>query len=468
MKIVIFGAGYVGGVTGAVLAYVGHDVTLVDPNQDKVRAINEGRAPMHEPGLDPILDRAVADGRLRALTETPCLTAVDVIFIAVGTPPLPSGAPDLSQMEAAALAIGANLDLSGHQVIIVNKATVPIGTTHLVSVWVSAGSLDQAVEGTHFAVASNPEFLREGSAVFDTLYPDRIVLGTDSASVRDQLVRVFDPIINGSFICPAGVPQPHVGRSERVPVVSVDPVSSEMIKYAANAFLSMKISFANELATICELVGGDITRVTGGIGLDGRIGVRFLQAGVGWGGSCFSKDLSSLVYTAREYGYEPLLLQAIQKVNDGQRQKVVQHVLDLLRPVKGRKVAIWGLAYKPDTDDVRDAPAYTIMRELVKLGIRVSAYDPVASVNFQSAYSDIPAQYVDQGLLALRGADALVILTEWPEFRQVALADVARELQCPVLIDGRNMFDPESAREAGLIYRGIGRPTATLMPVLQP
>jgi UDPglucose 6-dehydrogenase len=320
---------------------------------------------------------------------------------------------------------------------------------------VSEGSGERLHEGEDFAVASNPEFLREGSAVFDTLYPDRIVLGTKADWVRKRLIALYEPIISGRFAPPVGVLLSATSRPQGVPVVAV---ASEMIKYVANAFLSMKISFANELSSICELVGADVTRVTEGIGADERIGSKFLRAGVGWGGSCFGKDLSSLVYTAYEYGYRPLLLEAAQQVNDGQRQKVVQHVLDLLRPVKGRRVAVWGLAYKPETDDVRDSPASIVIRELLKLGVRVSANDPVATRNVQKSYPTFAAQYP---------SDALVILTEWREFQAISLADIARHLRSPIVIDGRNVFDPDSARRAGLIYRAMGRPMSALTSVLE-
>lgn len=466
MNVVVFGAGYVGLVTGTVLAYIGHTVTLIDVAEDKVQAVNAQRSPIYEPGLEPLIAQMVSQGRLRAAMDPAVVQEADAVFIAVGTPPLPTGAPDLSYVEEAARTIGAYLRLGARKPIIVNKATVPIGSAHLVAVWVSEGSGDRAVEGEHFAVASNPEFLREGTAVFDTLYPDRIVLGTNDEWVRVQLRRLYEPIITRAFAHPTGVMEPLTYGPRRVPVVVVDPVSSEMIKYAANAFLAMKISFVNEMATVCELVGADVTRVAAGIGADSRIGSQFLQAGVGWGGSCFSKDVASLVYTAHEYGYDPMLLQATQHVNEGQRLKIVQHVLNLLKPVKGRKVAVWGLAFKPGTDDVRDTPAHTVIQELLKLGVRVSAFDPVASYNFQRVYPEILIRYERDPITALHGADALIILTEWPQFHEIALSDVARTLNRPILIDGRNTIDPTSAARAGLLYRGVGRFTSTLTPAL--
>lgn len=466
MNVVVFGAGYVGLVTGTVLAYVGHDVTLVDVRNEVIASVQAGVSPIYEPGLEPLLKRVVSAGKLRATLKTTAVNTADAIYIAVGTPPLKSGAPNLSSVEKVARTIGEALQSSERRPVIINKATVPIGSVHLVEVWVAEGARGRLTCGTHFAVASNPEFLREGVAVYDSLYPDRIVLGTEEDWVRDRLCTLYAPIIGRQFVHPPGIPTPLVRRVP-VSVVKVDPASSEMIKYAANAFLATKISFANEIAALCELVGADVVRVMGGIGLDSRIGAQFLQAGVGWGGSCFGKDVSALLYTGREYQYELALLDAVRRVNTGQRLKMVQHVRDLLRPVKGRKVAIWGLAFKPQTDDVRDAPAYTIIRELLNLGVRVSAFDPVATLNFQRTYPDVDVQYLKDPIEALHGADALMILTDWPQFQQVEWQQVARALSCPILIDGRNLVDPQQAREAGLIYRGVGRSSSLMAPVFE-
>ncbi len=465
MRVVVFGAGYVGLVTGTVLAYVGHDVTLVDVREEVVAAVQQGLSPIYEPGLEPLLKEAVARGKLRADLRTTAVSTADALFIAVGTPPLQSGAPNLTSVEKVARAIGEALQPSGGKPVIINKATVPVGSTHLVEVWVTEGSRGRAIAGEHFAVASNPEFLREGTAVYDTLYPDRIVFGTEEDWVRQRLQMLYAPIIEQQFVHPAGIQSP-LQRRPSVPVVMVDSASSEMIKYAANAFLATKISFANEIAGLCELVGADVVQVMTGIGLDARIGTQFLQAGVGWGGSCFGKDVSALLSTGSEYDHELALLEAVRRVNTGQRLKMVQHVRDLLRPVKGRLVAIWGLAFKPETDDVRDAPAYTVIRELLNLGVRISAFDPVASGNFRAAYPDVCVRYLKNPFDALKGADALMILTDWRQFKQVNLRTVAATLSRPILIDGRNCIDPDEAEQVGLIYRGVGRAPSLLVPAL--
>ncbi|PSR23948.1 MAG: UDP-glucose 6-dehydrogenase [Sulfobacillus acidophilus] len=462
MKVVVFGAGYVGLVTGTVLAYVGHDVTLIDVRNEIVQAIQAGISPIYEPGLDPLVRRAVSSGHLRATTEKTVVDTAAVIYIAVGTPPRESGAPNLSSVEQVARTIGATLKSSKRPVII-NKATVPIGSVYLVAGWVSEEARGRLIPGTHFAVVSNPEFLREGVAVYDSLYPDRIVVGTEDDWARERVLALYAPIVGRRFVHPPGIPKPAL-KDSPVPVVNVDSASSEMIKYAANAFLATKISFANEIAALCELVGADIVRVMAGVGMDSRIGGQFLQAGVGWGGSCFGKDVSALLYTGREHHYQLALLDAVHRVNEGQRLKMVQHLRNLLRPIKGRKVAIWGLAFKPQTDDVRDAPASTIIRELLKLGVQVSAYDPVALTNFRRMYPDLHIQYVTDPIAALHGADALMILTDWHQFQQMDWQHVARALNYPLLIDGRNLVDPQLARDAGFIYRGVGRGSGLMDP----
>ncbi len=462
LNVVVFGAGYVGLVTGAVMAYIGHEVTLVERKRPVVDVVNAGGSPIYEPGLESLIADAVSCGTLRATDDPHAVNRADVIFIAVGTPPLASGAPDLSAVEAAARSIGAHLTTNTQRPVIINKATVPMGATHLVEVWVTEELRSPDLWGGSYAVASNPEFLREGTAVSDTLYPDRIVIGSPWEWARERLLTLYRPIITGTFHHPAGVPIPRATRPDPVPVVMVDSVSSEMIKYAANAFLAMKVSFANEVARLCELVGADVTAVMAGIGADSRIGEQFLRAGVGWGGSCFGKDIAALLYTGNEYGYKPALLYATQEVNEAQRRHMVEHVRDLLRPVKGRHVAVWGLSFKPGTDDVRDAPARSVIAQLLALGLRVSAFDPVAMDNFRLSYPDLAIRYESDPLRCLKGADALMILTEWPQFKKVDLREIVRHLGRPLLIDGRNIIDPDAARRVGLLYRGIGRPDAHL------
>lgn len=457
MNVAIFGAGYVGLVTGTVLADIGHHVQLIEVSKDKVSRIMAGLSPIFEEGLESALARVRAKDQLRATVDpAQGLQSAKVVFIAVGTPPGPHGEPELSQVEAAARAIGQHLIVGG-QTVVVNKATVPIGSAHLVSIWIEEGFREKhpGERLPDFSVASNPEFLREGSAIFDTLYPDRIVLGSDEGWVLDTLSALYRPIIEQSFTPPPEFARPS-GHHE-VPVVMVDAVSSEMIKYAANAFLATKISFANEIANICERVGADAMAVMAGIGLDTRIGSRFLNPGAGWGGSCFGKDLASLTFTAREYGYQPKLLEATVNVNVAQRLLIVKRVQEILRPVKGRRVAIWGLAFKPGTDDIRDAPSLTVMEELLRMGMRITAYDPVAMPTVQRMRPDLPIQYGVTPESALEGAEALIVVTEWPEFEHVDYAQIRKGLLRPVIIDGRNVLNEEKARENGLLYYGIGR-----------
>lgn len=458
MQVAIFGAGYVGLVTGAVLAELGHQVTLVEVDADKREAIRAGKPPIYEAGLDTLLPRVVGQGRLTVTEDGPeAVRQADVIFIAVGTPPLPSGDADLTYVRAASQAIGAGID-SRRRRVVVNKATVPIGSANLVEVWITDSYRER--EGTMpesdwFAVASNPEFLREGTAIYDTLYPDRLVLGADVPWAVEMLRHLYAPIIAQDFSPPPECPRPR-GQGP-VPVVESDRISAEMIKYAANAFLATKISFANEMAAICERVGADVVQVMAGIGLDSRIGPRFLNAGAGWGGSCFGKDLAALMYTAHEYGYAPKILAATVEVNRDQRRLIVQRVQEALKTIKGRRVAVWGLSFKPGTDDLRDAPAITVIRELLRLGARVAAYDPIAMDNCARQHPELEVQYGPDALAVLEGAEALVIMTEWEQFRDIPLEAIRARLAQPHVIDGRNLLDPDQARAAGLHYRGIGR-----------
>lgn len=458
MNVTVFGAGYVGLVTGAVLADIGHQVTLVEINPERVALIRQGRPPIYEQGLDTLLERVRRRETLDVTADGPsAVGTADVIFIAVGTPPLPSGEADLRYVRQAALIIGEGLSGTRPHVI-VNKATVPIGSANLVEVWIQDGYRERhggSPPSSWYAVASNPEFLREGTAIYDTLYPDRIVLGADVPWAVEHLRTLYAPLIDQTFPAPAECPRP-AGKGP-VPVVETDRLSAEMIKYAANAFLATKISFANEIANICDKVGADVAQVMFGIGLDTRIGNKFLNAGVGWGGSCFGKDLAALTHTAEEYGYRPQLLEATQAVNTRQRQLVVQRVQEALKTVKGRRIAVWGLAFKPGTDDLRDAPALTVIHELLKLGARVQVYDPIAMANTQTQYPDLDVLYAPDALAALNGAEALVVLTEWDEFARIPLSTIAQHLARPVLIDSRNIWDSAAARDAGLHYRGVGR-----------
>lgn len=448
----IVGAGYVGLVTGACLAHLGHRVTLVDANAGRVSSFRRGRIDIHEPGLEDLV--AKNSGRLDFTTRLePVVREADVVFIAVDTPPERDGSASLSNVARVARAIGGALaDSPGRErpLVVVNKSTVPVGSGDYVSMLIRDGAGYKTGVAADFEVVSNPEFLREGSAIHDSLFPDRIVLGTDSATALDTMRGLFGQIIEQSF--PTNLdPRPRT----RVPLVTTDLASSEMIKYAANAFLATKISFINEISNLCELAGADVESVAAGIGLDGRIGPRFLNAGIGWGGSCLPKDVAALRAVARELDYESALLNATVTVNDRQRKRVISKLQHDLHTLKGKKVALLGLAFKPDTDDLRGAPSLEIAAALDSLGASVVGYDPVAGAKLAGTSG---LRVVTDPYEALQGAHAAVVVTEWMEVRTLDLGRVARLMDEPkLLVDGRNALDPRGATEAGLLYRGFGR-----------
>jgi UDPglucose 6-dehydrogenase len=459
MRVTVIGTGYVGAVTGACLAYLGHRVTCVDTDQAKIARLRRGESPIYEPHLDELLQLAAARGGIDFDAELASAAAAsDVIFIAVGTPPLPSGEANLAYLEAAARSTGAAMDASRFRVV-VNKSTVPVGCGNLVEALVREGigeARPTERRQIRFGVASNPEFLREGCAISDSLYPDRIVTGASDRETLAVMEDLYRPLVEQRFPPPAGVPRP-TGLT-RVPLLATTLTSAEMIKYAANAFLAMKIGFANEIANICEHVGAEGPEVMTGIGLDSRIGAKFLSPGVGWGGSCFGKDISALLHTAQEYGYDSRLLRASLEVNAAQRQMVIQKLQEKLFILKGRTIGLLGLAFKPDTDDLRDAPSLHIAERLLQMGARIRAYDPVAMNACREQHPGLKIRYCESAREAAREADALVLVTEWSEFRQLDLADLARVMVRPVLVDGRNLFSPAAAIAAGFDYTGIGRP----------
>jgi UDPglucose 6-dehydrogenase len=471
----VVGAGYVGLATGACLAHLGHRVTCVDRDQERIRGLKEGRMPVYEPGLEELVSRGVRgemlsfagpDGLAGLVGET------EVVFIAVDTPQGEDGSADLSNVAAVARSIGRNLPEAPPRerpLVVVNKSTVPVGSGDYVSMLIHDG-LEEAggeqgvsatekgrtnatasSEGAGYLVASNPEFLREGSAIHDSLFPDRIVVGADSREALDTLRALYEPLIEQSFPTELD-PRPKVA----VPFVTTDLVSAEMIKYAANAFLATKISFINEVAGLCELVGADITSVATGIGHDERIGSRFLNAGIGWGGSCFPKDIAALRAVAREYEHETPLLDASVAVNERQRRRVILKLQQDLHTLKGKRIALLGLSFKPNTDDLREAASLEIARALHSLGARAVGYDPVAG---KAAAKRLPTlKVVFDPYEALDGAHAAVVVTEWEEVRTLDLRRAAALMEEPrVLVDGRNVLDPAAAREAGLSYRGFGR-----------
>ncbi len=463
MRVCVIGTGYVGLVTGACLAHIGHSVICVDNNEEKVKLMKSGQSPIFEPGLSEIMQSAIQSGNIEFTSDIGAgVSHGEILFIAVGTPPLPTGESDTRYVEAVARSIGANLD--GGYKVIVNKSTVPIGSGDWVRMLVmdgiaerqktlvtagGAASEEKLPEYTsQFDVVSNPEFLREGSAVYDTFNPDRIVLGGNSERAIGMMKQLYTPIVERNFASDKSLPQ--------VPVLATDLSSAEMIKYAANAFLATKISFINEVANICDRVGADITEVAKGIGLDSRIGSKFLQAGIGWGGSCFPKDVSALVHTADDYGYEAQLLKAAVSVNERQRLIALEKLQQALKILKGKTVGLLGLTFKPDTDDLRDAPALNLIEQLNRLGAKVKAYDPIISqTGMRDGLSGVLVE-TDAERLA-DGCDALVLVTEWQQFSNLDYAKMAKLMSHPVMIDGRNFLDPEKMVRAGFQYIGVGR-----------
>ncbi len=454
LKVVIAGTGYVGLTTGVCLAYMGHRVTCVDKDPHKLRLLQEGKSPIHEEGVQELI--GLSGPRLSFTDDTQgAVGDADLVLIAVGTPCKPSGQADNRYVEEAAKEIAGGLQ-PGRRYTLVVKSTVPIGSNrrvaHVVERELAArGIADQVA----VRVASNPEFLREGTAVYDMLYPDRIVVGADEPETADLLRRMYRPVLEQTFEPPPFLPRPTTYSLP--PLVTTDPISAEMIKYAANAALAMKISFINEIAGLCEKVGADVTEVARGIGLDPRIGPRFLQAGLGWGGSCFPKDTAALLAVGQELAYPLQLVQASREVNARQRERAVEKLQEQLKGVRGRLIGILGLAFKPATDDVRESPALEIIRTLLDREAHVRAHDPIAVDNAKQALGDLDVEYAGDPYALAQGADALILATEWPEYRNLDLAKLAQSMRTPVLLDGRNLFDPAEARAAGLTYIGVGR-----------
>ncbi len=431
MNICVVGTGYVGLVTGAVFADLGNDVVCVDANPEKIEKLHQGVMPIYEPGLEEMVARNVEDERLTFTTDLGMgVQDAEVVFIAVGTPPGPDGEPDLSQVTEVARGIARHLN---RYKVIVNKSTVPIGTGDLVRRIVE----ENRPREVDFDVVSNPEFLREGCAINDTLYPDRIVIGAPSQTVAMKLLELYAPL-------------------ER-PMLITDVTSAEIIKYASNAFLSMKISFINSIAGLCEIAGGDVTQVAKGMGFDKRIGDQFLQAGLGFGGSCFGKDVKALVHTCAKYGADNTLLKATLDINMNQPIRFVNRLREALGGVEGKTIGMLGLAFKPNTDDMRDAKSLEIIGELLSDGASVKAYDPIAADNCRMSYPDIT--YCENAYQVAEGASALLLITEWNEFRFLNMERIRDAMERPVLFDGRNMYDPLRMKRLGFEYFSIGRLT---------
>jgi UDPglucose 6-dehydrogenase len=454
MKVAVIGAGYVGLTTALSLAYVGHEVVGVDLDADKVARLNRGELPFYEPHAKEML--ALVRERLRFTARyEEAIPQAEVIFIAVGTPSLPDGAPDLSQVRSAAQAIGRHLG-EGFTVV-VNKSTVPVGSGNYVEALVRR-AFQEAHGGEpdgRLAVASNPEFLREGQALYDSLYPDRIVVGAEDRRAIEVLRELYEPILEQSFTPPPFLPRPE--RMGAVPFLTTDLASAELIKYGANAFLALKISFINELARLAEKVGADIREVARGIGLDHRIGPRFLQAGLGWGGSCFPKDTAALLAMGREYGLSLGITEAARKVNEDQRRWAVDKLLAELKTLKGRTIALLGLAFKANTDDLRESPALELARLLLNRGAFLRAHDPVALPRARKEVS-LPLEYAETPEEALRGADAVVLATDWPLYRTWPWQELKPLLRTPLVLDARNFLDGKALADLGYRYLGMGVP----------
>jgi UDPglucose 6-dehydrogenase len=435
MKICVVGSGYVGLVTGACLADFGMTVTNVDKDERKIARLLRGEIPIYEPGLRSIVEKNVEAGRLDFSTELGgAIENAMAVFIAVGTPPRDDGSSDLTFVREVAETIGRHLN--GYKVI-VTKSTVPIGTGRMIEEIVSTVSND----GHEFAVVSNPEFLREGSAIEDFLHPDRLVIGSRDPRAIEIMLDMYSPL-----------------RVADVPFVVTDVESAEMIKYASNSFLAAKISFINEIAWLCEKLGADVEVVARGMGLDSRIGSKFLHPGPGFGGSCFPKDTRALAHIGSEHGVPLRIVESVLAVNDAVKSRMVDKVEAALGGVEGKTIATLGLAFKPDTDDVRESPAIPILRELIARGARVRAFDPAAMETFARELDGV--EMCEDSYSCARDADALLILTEWNQFRKLELQKLRETLKQPLIVDLRNIYDPEKLRSEGFRYLSVGRPGA--------
>jgi len=433
LNICVIGTGYVGLVAGTCLAESGNDVVCVDIDEDKIGKLGRGEVPIYERGLEDLLERNLKEGRLRFTTRIEdAAPEAEIVFIAVGTPTDDKGKADLSAVFAVAKQVAKLID--GYTVIAV-KSTVPVGTTDKIEETIKAGT------DAEFDVVMNPEFMKEGVAVDDFMKPDRVVVGAGSERASRLMTELYEPFV----------------RTEK-PILVMDRRSAEMTKYAANAVLATKISFINEIANLCERLGADVNHVRRGIGFDQRIGFQFLFPGLGYGGSCFPKDVDAIIDVAGAAGYQPRLLQAVQQVNRDQRQWMVDKVADHFNGKFDDPVAVWGLSFKPQTDDVREAPAIDVIKALLEKGAEVRAYDPVAAGNAEQILGD-RVVYCDTSYEALGGAAALLIITEWNEFRRPNFQRMKKLMKAPVIFDGRNLYDPASMAERGFTYTSVGRKT---------
>lgn len=436
MDIAVVGTGYVGLVSGACFAEMGVNVTCVDVDAEKIRRLDSGNIPIYEPGLDELVRRNYSAGRLRFTTDlASCLDDVEIVFSAVGTPPDDDGSADLSYVLEVARTVGRNMN---RYVLLVTKSTVPVGTSLKVKAAIK-GELSRRGVDIPFDVASNPEFLKEGMAIKDFMSPDRVVVGVESDSARELMTRLYRPFLLNNFR-----------------VIFMDIASAEMTKYAANAMLATRISFMNDIANLCDLVGADVDMVRRGIGTDARIGTKFLYPGCGYGGSCFPKDVKALARTAAENGYTMQVIEAVDRVNSSQKHILADKVKKIYPEPAGRTVALWGLAFKPDTDDMREAASLVVINDLLEAGAKVKVYDPVAMDECRRRIGD-SVQYAADMYDAADGADALLLVTEWKQFRLPSFPVLKKIMRAPVIIDGRNIYVRSEVESEGFTYISIGR-----------
>jgi UDPglucose 6-dehydrogenase len=437
MKIAIVGTGYVGLVTGTCFAEMGTEVYCVDIDIKKIENLKNGIIPIYEPGLEELVLKNHKNGRLNFSTDvTEVLDDVDVLFSAVGTPPDEDGSADLRYVLDVARTVGKNMK---KYILVVTKSTVPVGTARKIKQVIREEQQKRGVE-IDFDIASNPEFLKEGAAVKDFMNPDRVVVGVETERAQKLMTKLYRPFLLNNF-----------------PVIFMDVPSAEMTKYAANAMLATRISFMNDIANLCEIVGADINMVRKGIGSDSRIGTSFLYAGCGYGGSCFPKDVKALIKTSKDNGRPMRILQAVEDVNEEQKTILIRKLSDYYAgDLKGKRIALWGLAFKPETDDMREAPALVIIDELLKAGCEIMAYDPVAIDESKRRIGD-RIQYARDVYETVEGADALLLVTEWKEFRLPSWTDIKAKMRTPLIIDGRNIYDTHELKELGFIYKSIGR-----------
>jgi len=441
MKIGVIGTGYVGLVSGTCFADSGNDVICVDIDEKKVERMRNGEVPIYEPGLNRVFDRSIREKRLSFTTDLEdAFQKSDIIFLCLPTPPGADGQADLSFVLNVADQLGDLFNKYSDYKVIVNKSTVPVGTADKVREKIAAKT------DTEFDVVSNPEFLREGAAVEDFMYPERVVVGTRSEKAAKMMQTLYEPFVRSGN-----------------PIIIMDERSSELTKYAANAMLATKITFMNEIANICERVGANVDNVRRGIGTDSRIGKRFLFAGIGYGGSCFPKDVQAIHHTAGQHGYDFKILDSVMKVNESQTVSIVEKMKKHYgNSLKGKTVGVWGLSFKPETDDIREAPSLYITDALGKLGVKMKAYDPEAIETFKVAATEdalANMEFVSDRDAVLEDVDALVICTEWNEFRRPDLENFVKRMKEPVIFDGRNLYDLERTKEAGLTYISVGRPS---------